>query len=137
MKHQIARITKRSELLVLKKTSTKFPHWLTKQVTPSDFRKKYEDMYERMNKAKKEKTSFLTSNHPVRRSSWPWYETKNFKRDVPPLIISSLLKHYAVMHYHESLLATSDAGALLRIKLNDELALLGKMSSQLRLDEAQ
>ena len=90
-----------------------------------------------MNKAKKEKTSFMTSNHQVRRTSWPWYETKNFKRDVPPLILSSLLEHYAVMHYRESLLATSDAGALLRIKLNNQLAPLGKMSSQLRPDETQ
>ena len=137
MSGQFTRITKRADLLALEKTATKFPVWLTKQISPSDFRAKYEDLKERMTNTKKERGSnLITSNHALRRTSWPWHDSKNFKRDVPPLIFSALLEHYSVKHYREELLANSDAGALLRIQLNDELEPLGKPSSQLRMDES-
>jgi hypothetical protein len=73
-------------LLALEKTAIKFPDWLTKQISPSNFRKKYDDMYERMIKVKKDKVDLITANHAMRHTFWPWYKMKNFKRDVPPLI---------------------------------------------------
>jgi hypothetical protein len=49
--------------------------------------------------------------------------------------LSALVETHAIKHYREALLATSDAGALLRIELNDVLEPLGKPVHQLRADE--
>jgi hypothetical protein len=133
--NQLTRTTKRADILALRKLGADLPKWLTKAVTPTEFRDSADDLYDRMGKAKKGKTELFTHNYPVARTSWRWQESKNFTRDVPVIVYSGYLEYFAIKHYRKQLLVKSDAGAWLRGELNDELAKHGRSTSNIAKDQ--
>jgi hypothetical protein len=124
--NQITRIVKKADILALKKEATEFPKWLSKLITPSEFRSGADELYSRMEKSKKDRSALVTKNYLVTRTSWPWQESKNFARDVGAIPYAGYLEYFTIKHYRKQLLAVSDAGAWLRTELNEKLGSHGR-----------
>ena len=131
--NSVVRITGKADLKALA-TEGDLPEWVTKAVKPSDFRIEVKDLYDKMDKARKAKQTPFNSVFTLARSSWPWMESKNLSRDAAVIPICARLEYYAVKHYRAHLLATSNAGALLRYELNTELENLSKTVSRITKD---
>ena len=128
--NSVVRITGKADLKALA-TEGELPAWVMTAIKPSEFRIEVKDLYERMEKAKKAKQTPFHTVFTLARSSWPWMESKNLSRDAAVIPMCARLEYSAVEHYRAHLLATSDAGALLRHELNTILENLSKNTSRI------
>ena len=128
--NSVVRITGKADLKALA-TEGELPAWVMTAIKPSEFRIEVKDLYERMEKAKKAKQTPFHTVFMLARSSWPWMESKNLSRDAAVIPMCARLEYSAVEHYRAHLLATSDAGALLRHELNTILENLSKNTSRI------